>query len=1702
MLTLDGYTSYEVIAETQQFSMLRVEDVSNHEKFIAKIYPHPSEQQVQSLRNIVQLAQEKDWKEALEPITVLLQHDAAAIIFRNAAGSTLRQFIQQHKKIKPSEFIAVAESLCNMLSIFHSNGWILGNLKPEHIFIDPEGRQCKVADFRKASRVFKKEIDNASNFSGPRDLDYISPEQTGRINQVIDYRSDYYSLGVIFYEMLTGRLPFISDSSSELLYDHIAKLPEAPKTIDPYLPQVLNDIVLKLLEKRPGNRYQGWRGLMHDLQNSMQYFHDETYLLDFKLGQKDFVGRISIPDKLMGRDEVMSIMKDAYRIARNGNKQALYISGYSGVGKSRLVQEFQRIHLDASTFVTKAKFDILQRTSPYTAMIAAMRDLIRSLLREEETKLSYWKQRLLERLSGNGQIMINVVPELEIVIGKQATPDELPPDEAQNRFQQTFLNFIAAFTTDEFCLILFLDDLQWADLASVKLVELMVTNTESSNFLFIGAYRDHEVDPTHPLYISLRNQEKKADVKEVKLLPLDKDTIHDFISETLQHKVEKPGALIAKIYQKTQGNIFFTIQLLTSLNDAGLLYKADDGIWKWDEKALEDYHLAENVVELLVQKINSLGNLKKEILRTGACVGDTFDLLTIASLTQKRLYTVANELSDVINMGYLTTKDDNLDHYIRSSEHINDSEFNKAGNVRFQFSHDRIRQACLTLVDEEELAQVNLSAGKFKMKNFPPSEIDDDIFIVANHFNKGKRFITDQADIDQLVDINLRAGKKAKEATAYDAAIAYFSTGKQFLNFDDHYTQLVDFYLQGATCKYLAGQYDQAEEDLDALFNNSKTRLEQLEVLMIKVYMYTTKDEKEKAVEAGRRGFKLYGLIMPRSLPGIMMVLLKDIMKARWIMRGKRMDLVPQRPVMTDHEQIRFLEFTLAVSPPIYQYDQNLFAWDVMKMVTYSLKYGNNGIASFGFMGFGMILSQMMGVYKTGKKLADIGITINRQLGYTVLKWKLLMSYHNFVQHWTMPVRPEFDNMLENINGCIANGDPIYAGYGIFHFHEKKFAFGFPLAAVQQSYENYLQLVDQRGDRETRHFLEGYYYAVRCLRGEDDNMLQMGNNFNAPERLKQIVDSSSFSIAADTYIAYMNILYQFQYNAEAWQRYLESGKYVNFIYHRYEYAEYTFYGGLICARAYEMKLSPNKPYLKLLKGHLKKLKNWNSNCPDNFEPQYFLLQAELARVTGKKDEAATLYEKAIRSGEKYLFINHRALASELAGRFYFSSGNTTVAKTYLDNARKYFLQWGAVQKVKFLEREFQSVLGSSILEDKKPANESVSMENVDVSLLLQASRTVSSIKDVDKVIEQLMLTVIRNSGADTGYLLIRNRADLVIKASYKGTEGVRSITEYIDPESLPLNTIRYVGRIKEPLIINNPARLNEYNALPYFNSHHPQSVLIYPVLKQGDLFGILYLENYLSEGVFDNKRVGLINLISGQIAMLLDNAYLYQNMESMVKERTVELEAEKEQMSELLKNIFPKEAIEQIKATGTTTPQKLDNVTVLMADIKGFTKISEKLTPEELIGMIDSYFRAFDDIMGKYGLEKIKTIGDAYMAIGGIGKTLNDGAEKMIQAALDMQRFAMHHAEEVNQEDKIELRIGVHTGSVIAGVVGTKKLQYDIWGDTVNVAARMEQNSAPAKVNISETTYQLVKEKFSCTYRGKIEAKNKGEMDMYFVEAI
>jgi histidine kinase len=1699
MSRIENYMAIEQLVQTGYYNLQRVQHRSSGEVFLLKHFYRLTTQKIATLRAGVKLAQELHLDFILEPVEFFEQGLNASTLYKNAAAISLRSFLEHKKKIKPADFISIAQHLAQLVAGFHSRGWIVRNLSPENILINETSGFCILSDLRKATRVFKKEQSDIYEHADLQELYYISPEQTGRISQVTDLRSDLYSLGIIFYELLCGVPPFHSSDAVELIHAHLALAPVPLISHDASIPKVLNDIISKLISKNSEERYQSSEGLLYDLQQAQQYFSSNQY---FKIGVKDKINKLVPTAKLIAREYELETIETAYKAARAGKKQGVYVSGYSGVGKTRIVQEFYRNKMADKVPIAASKFDTLQRNTPYSALLTAMKDLVRKLLREDDASVNYWKTRLLAYLKGNASIIIEVVPEVEAVTGTQPDVNALPPDEAQKRFQQTFVNFIAAFSNDEQSLILFLDDLQWADIASIRLIESILLDDSVKNFLFIGAYRDNEVDPTHPLSISLRKQENWVNLAAVKIEPLLKNETAALVTETLHNPIEKAEEFIEAVYQKTGGNSFFTIQLLTVLFDENILFRNEEGNWQWDEKLLQNRNISDNVVEMLVQKISALEAGLQSHLKIASCLGDAFDLKTLSLLAGEKMNNVAGTLSTAINMGYLISTDENLDAFFRAGTSADEKDLDSFQNTRFRFSHDRVRQAALLQVSEEELALLNLNAARIKIKHLSAQELEDDLFYIANHFIAGEHLIENAGEKMELAMYAHRAGEKAKNASAFDAAINYFSAARKYMDFQNHYKHLYNVYLQQAECYYLTGKYKEAETDLDVLYNTSQSRIDKLNTLFLKVYLLTIQDNKLSAIEAARNGYGLFNVYMPRTKALTMFLVLKDLLVARLKLPDKKIGRLLDLPLMQDAEQKRFQEFVLAVAPTIYQYDQNLFVWNIMRMLFPSLKQGNNGISSFSYIGLGMVLSQLFGKYKTGKKLADVAIQLNSKLGYTALKWKVRLSYYNFVHHWTEPIRPELDEILEIENGAWANGDPIYAGYCIFIYHQKKYVLGFQLKELQQSFENYLRIAEQRHDVETFHFLSSYYYAIRCLRGEETNTLLMGENFNAPERLQKNIDSASFSIVADTFIAYMGILFFFNHDKEALEQYNRAIKYTDFIQQRYEFAEFNFYAVLVCAAAIEQKISAPFNAAKRMNKHVKKLEVWKNHCPENFEPQYLIALAERTRVAGNGVQAMALYEKAIQKAEEFHFINYKALANELAGRFQFKAGNQTMSKTYLDNARRCYQQWGATAKVIQLETAFASILGNSILQPSNTTAATDIVAGMDLNVMLQANRAVTSEKDIDNLVVQLMKAIIQYSGADNGFLLVKNRAELIVKAKYNTTSQVQAVTEYADQDMMPLNIVNYVMRIKEPLILNQPSQIPEYSNTRYFEKSKPKSLICFPVLKQGEIFGVLYLENYQNEGVFDEKKINMLNLISAQVAVSLDNAYLYQHLETKVQERTEQLEAEKGRSDEMLENILPKAAIDELKRTGKTTAQKFDNVTVLMADIKGFTNISEKLSPEELIGRIDFYFRSFDDIMMKYGLEKIKTIGDAYMAAGGLNGNAEEGAVNMIAAATAMQQCIKKQNMNIPLDERVEMRIGVHTGTVIAGVVGIKKFQYDIWGDTVNIAARMEQQSEPGKINVSKETHELTQHIAEYRYRGKIEAKNKGPMDMYFLVQI
>ncbi len=1693
------FKEIEEIVTTSYYHLYFSEREDTGQRFIIKRFHQLDEHHLVSLRNSVQYAKQLQLELILEPIEFIEGEGEGAIIYKNFEGISLSTLLKQFGKWPPSKFVPIARNIAQLVDGIHSRGWIIRNLCTEHILVNPETFECKLADLRKVSRIYKNEINTPLHETDLKELHYISPEQTGRINQITDHRSDYYSLGIIYFELLAGSLPFKYKDPIEVIHSHLTTPIPALSDLDKDIPKPYSDIVLKLAAKDVKERYQSSTGLMHDLNRADSFLESPA---SFLAGSKDKVDKIVATSKLIGRKKELEALEKAYQATKAGKKQVVYLSGGSGVGKTRIIEEFYKNNLTDQIPMVGAKFDVFQKATPYSALIDAITQLVDDILKKEDEKIDYWKQRLLSHLKDNAALIIEVIPELEALIGSQPRVNPLPPDEAQIRFQQTFINFIVAFTTGEHTLIFYLDDLQWADIASIRLGEMILMSDQITNLLFIGAYRDNEVDATHPLAISIRKQDQWINLYDIKIDSFNIEDTKELIYNTLYFPVVRQEEFADILYRKSDGNTFYTLQLLTSLFEEQLLFQNEEGHWDWNNELLQQKGASGNVIDFLVSKINNLEPNLQDILKIGACIGDEFDLKILSELSDKKMNHLANDLSVVINQGYVISIDENVNAFFTMISDIDEGQFNSLNNARFKFSHDRIRQAALSLVDKDRLALLNLEAARIKVRNLSTEQLEEELFYLANHFNYGVELITDKSEIKQLVDYNYRAGLKAKNASAYDAAITYFDAAKACTSFDEDYTTQYSIFLNKAECLYLTGDFDQAEKELDILFDASNNNLDKLNSLFLKVYLYQIQERKAEALEAGRIGYSLYNIKMPEKEPIIMALLLKDLMVAKFRLNRKKLKRLLERPIMKDEEKIRFQEFLLAISPTIYQINQKLFAWNVMRMFFATLKDGNNGISSFGYIGYGMLASQLFGQYPLGQKLGELAIDLNNKLGYIPLKWKVRGTYYNFVHHWTQPVRPFLDKILEVETGAFANGDPIFAGYAIFNYHQHKFALGFQLEDLHESFETYLKLAERRGDLETTHFLESYYYAIRCLIGHEPDINLMGSSYDAANRIKETIEQLNYSVAADIYIAYMGLLFIFDYFEEAWQRYREAEQWISFVESRYEFAEYNLYGVLICAMAVKHQLPKSNTAYKLAKKHHKKLKVWSDLCPENFEPQYLLASAALESMRKKSAEVNSLFERAIASADKYKFINYKAIAGELAGKIQYKAGNLIMAKTFLDNSRRDYAKWSAYAKTHHLEDTYKDLFPDSVLEQQKSHPDKALSAGLDLNLVLQANQAIKSTKDVDTLLEQLMDVIIKYSGADKGYLILTGKSEFLVTAKYSMDDGATSCSEYADNSLFPLSLVKYVHRLKKHQILNSPAQTPEYSGNRYFISNNPKSLICYPILKQGEVFGILYLENYQYEKIFSEEKVSVLNLISAQIAVSLDNAFLYENMEQKVLERTKSIEVEKGIVDEMLENILPKASIDELKKTGKTTAQKFEGITVLMADIKGFTRISEILSPDELISRIDHFFSSFDEIMLKYKLERIKTIGDAYMAAGGFLGDPGGSALNMVYAALEMQEFIRNANKDVPENERLDMRIGLNTGPVIAGVVGFKRYQYDIWGDTVNIAARMEQESEAGKINVSETTRVLTSEYIVFENRGKIEGKNKGLMDMYFVKSV
>jgi predicted ATPase/signal transduction histidine kinase/tRNA A-37 threonylcarbamoyl transferase component Bud32 len=1537
MITLLGYQSLAQIYESANSEVYRGIREQDNKAVILKVlkedYPTPSEltrykQEYEITRNLNLDGVVKAY--SLEPYQRTL-----VIILEDFGASSLKELINR-QRLTLKEFLHIAIQTAESLGNIHSSNVIHKDINPSNIVFNPDTEIIKIIDFGIATVLTRENptLKNPNVLEGT--LAYMSPEQTGRMNRSLDYRTDFYSLGVSFYELLTGQLPFNTTDALELVHCHIAKQPVPPYFVigEEYCPKVVSDIVMKLMAKTAEERYQSAWGLKADLEECLNQLQRHGEISEFPLGTQDISDKFQIPQKLYGREtEVETLLAAFERVAaggigRGGDEhtqlpvpspqskiELMLVAGYSGIGKTALVAEIHKPITEKRGYFIAGKFDQFGRNIPYSAVVDAFAGLVRQLLTETEAQLNQWREKLLTAFGPNGQVIIDVIPEVELIVGKQLEVPELGPAESQNRFNLVFGHFIRAFCSKEHPLVIFLDDLQWADSATLKLIELMMTDNETQYLFLIGAYRDNEVNATHPLMMTLDGlRNAGATLSQIILAPLALEHMTHLICETLHSDANSVRPLAELVVEKTEGNPFFVNEFMKTLYQENLLTfnfpqssltkEVYRGGWQWDIAQIRTMGITDNVVELMIGKLKKLPESTQQILRLAACVGASFDLSTLSIIWEKSHLETFQDLTAALQSGLILSTSE-LDSQLLIQD--------------YKFLHDRVQQAAYALIDNENKKAVHLKIGRLLLANTESEERARRIFELVDHLNAGRKLLTDEDEKIELAKLNLEAARKAKDATAYLAALKYLTVGIEGLIGDiwlTHYELVFAMHKELAEVEYLVGNFTQAEGLIYFTLERAKSVIEKADLYNLLIVQYTLTAKYKEGIEAGQKALQLLGIELPEA--DLEKALDIEIAEAKTNLGNKEIASLVNQPEMKIREKevaVKLLNNMIAIS---YIYNQRLFYLISVKMVNLSLKYGNVPESSLGYACYGMLLGSVFGNYQSGYEFSVVALKLSEKFNSLVQKCKACEVLVGHTLHWAKHIK---GSRLISNNGYQAgldSGEFQWSGYILIY---KLFALlyqGENLAVILTESQNYLVFAKKTKNHLATDSMRGLFIEISKLADlagiKPEKFYLHNEEISEYEHLEDCKRNKNFFSICLFYIIKSQVFYLCNEFDSARRIALEAEKLLNFILGQIPVVEHNFYLALSLTALYPSTSElQQEQYWNKLETLSKQMKIWADNCPENFLHKYLLMQAEMARISGKAIEAVDLYDRAIESARENDFIQNEALANELAAKFWLSKGKQKLAKVYISEAHYGYQRWGAKRKVEDLEEKYPELLTRlttvSCLIDSSTTTTSISSgsrssEALDLATVMKASQAISGEIVLDKLLGSLMKILIENAGAQVGYLIWETSGQLLIEASGEVDSDNVTVLQSIPLENrLPASIINYVVRTKETLVLNNATREGNFTLDPYLKEHQTKSILCAPLINQGQLGGIVYLENNLSTGAFTPARLEVLQLLSGQAAIAIANAKLYaevreaqnllaqynRTLENQVAERTQEL---------------------------------------------------------------------------------------------------------------------------------------------------------------------------------------------------------------------
>lgn len=1392
-------------------------------------------------------------------------------------------------------FLALAIKITGILGTIHQRNIIHKDLNPNNILWNPETDQVKIIDFSLSTELSMEtpELKNLNVLEGT--LPYMSPEQTGRMNRSLDYLTDFYSLGVTFYEMLTRARPFQTLDPMELVYSHIAKTPASPREYNLKIPEVVSAIIMKLMSKVAEERYHSASGLKHDLEKCLDQYLRSGTILPFDIGVKDYSEKFTIPQALYGREHEIEQLLSAYQRVCLGKKELMLVAGTPGVGKSALVNEIHKPITGNRAYFISGKFGQFQRNIPYAPLIQAFQGLIRQILTQKAAEIKAWKESLEKALGANAQVIIEVIPEVERITGRQPSLPELAPSEAQHRFNISFLNFVRVFTGQGRPLVLFLDDVQWADLPSLKLIELIMCDRKRKHIFLIVSYRDTEVDRSHPLMLTVEEIRKTGiGIHTITLKPLKLEHVCQIIGETVGKDRETTLPLSELCLEKTRGNPFFLRQFLLSLHHEHFIeFNRQETRWQWDLQRIKDAEITDNVVALLIGKIHYLPANTQQVLKLASVIGATFDLNTLAVVHEKKPLETAEDVWPALKEGLVITSDEAYGFM---------EDVDAGDTMSYRFLHDRVQQAAYSLIDEDKKTEAHLKIGRLLLNSLRESEPDDLLFDMANHLNLGKSLITDPRERIRLIGMNLRAGIKAKSSAAYAPSLAYLQEGIDLLGKDGWTRETCDLslqlYTEATEAAYLNADFSEMNRMADETLRHASRITETVKIYETRIQAFRALNRNIEAVDTTYDVLRLLTLKLPQKITLGHLAL--ALIKTRLAYAGKKKKEILSLPEMTDPSSLAIVRIATSSATALFSsgHDKEVGLL-VLKLLNLFLKRGNAGQSAYWYSLYGMVLCSF-NAFDLGNHFGSIASELMNRPNAKAIKSRVMFIVNIFIFHWKNHLRSTLPPLIEAYQLGYETGDIEFIAWNGYTYCMHSYFCGRSLQELDREMARYGDVMERYKQESVLNYTRVFRQAVLNLQGKSDNPMHLkGESYDEDVMKEAHVKAKDRTGSYAFHMHKLILCYLFEDYKAAEEHAAMAKKYLNSVTTLYAFLEFYFYRALIrLATLGDAPAASRKKKLKKIDYSLNKLKKWAELAPMNNRHKYDLVMAEKARVEGHRLAALDFYKAAIKGARENRYLQEEAMASERVARYYLEQGFDREAEAYIREARYLYQQWGALAKVAHLDRKFPDLffrgLASApddngvLISHPKVSREPLGSENIDLGAVMKATQAISGEIDLESLISKLMAIIIENAGAERGFLIIRDEKTerLLIRAEKTATSDDIRVLIPEDVEGcrrLSQNMVHYAFHAQAEIVLHDATRDGDFTGDVYVTRERPKSILCFPIVRHGKSMGIIYLENNLTAGAFTTDRLKVLQILSSQASISLANAELYDGMKESEK---------------------------------------------------------------------------------------------------------------------------------------------------------------------------------------------------------------------------